>query len=299
MTRRSLPPAEEMSPYFHEWLQWMETDMALAPATVKSYNSGVRRLVSWAEISPGTFGPSSFDHHLLHDMVFNVRHEVSKQTWRVSVSALKMFHDFCRARGLAPPYLRFDRIMRAMPRYSDPWDLSEIYSPSEIADLYRAAAQHGSQARGRVKPYRDVAIIAFLAVVGLRTGELVAADVSWIQEDWGSKGGVLIEIRTRAGRRTIRLSTEVVSAHKQWMDARESLFGHSSPDDPLFISENGERLTSSQLNYLIRSLSRAAGIRYRPPKALRNAARQALHEAFVPLAEIQRIMGQRKPPHLR
>ena len=300
MTRRRLPPAEQMSPYFHEWLQWMETDRALAPATIKAYNSGVWRLVSCAEISPSTFGPSSFDHFLLADTTREMYNEVSGQTWRVSIYALKMFHDFCLARGLAPPYLGFERILRAVPsRHSDPWNPDEIYSPSEIAELYRAAGQYGSQARDRFKSDRDFAIVAFLAVVGLRTGELVAADVSWIQGSWGSEAGVVLEVRTRQGRRTIPLEAEVVSAYEQWMDAREDLFDPPSSDDPLFISESGERLTAGQLNSLIRSLSREAGLRYEPPRALRNAARQALLNDRVPIDEVRRIMGHRKPPHRR
>ena len=300
MTRRRLPPAEQMSPYFHEWLQWMETDRALAPATIKAYNLGVRRLVFCAEISPGTFGPASFDHFLLADTVLKMRQEVSPQTLRLSISALRMFHDYCDARGLAPPYLGIDRLLRAVhSRSSDPWNPNEIYSPSEIAELYRAAGQHGSQAKDRFKSDRDVAILKFLAVVGLRTGELVAANVSWIQESWGSEAGVVLEVRTRGERRTIPLEAEVVSTYEQWMDAREDLFDPPSSDDPLFISEIGKRLTAGKLNYLLRSLSREAGLRYEPPRALRNAARQALLNDRVPIDEVRRIMGHRKPPHLR
>ena len=305
MTRRRLPPAEQMSPYFHEWLQWMATDTDLKPETIKSYNESVRRLVSWAEISPGTFGPHTFDHVLAADTARKMYHDVSKSTLQQSFSALNKFRDFCHERGLPTPYLGIDRLLRRLSpprlvasRTSDPWSPDEIYSPSEIDELYGAAVHHGSQARGRVKPHRDLAILKFLAVVGLRPGELVAADVSWIQEGRGAEAGVLLEVRASRGRRIIRLSAEMVSVHKQWMDARKSLFGHCSPDDPLFVAETGERLTPSQLNSLIRSLSREAVVPYRPPKALRTAAWLALVEDGVPLHEIQTIMGQQQLPHL-
>ncbi len=54
-----------MSPHFHKWLEWMETDMRLSPNTIKSYGDGIRRLVAYAEISPSTFGPASFDQYSL------------------------------------------------------------------------------------------------------------------------------------------------------------------------------------------------------------------------------------------
>ena len=301
MTKRSLPSAEQMSPHFHKWLEWMETDMRLSPNTIKSYGDGIRRLVAYAEISPSTFGPASFDQYSLVETIRGMLYEAATgaTSTRQSIYGLKKFHEFCHMRGLAPPYLAFSRVLRAVPSSkSDPWNPDQIFSPDEVAELFRVAGQHGTQASGRFKSNRDIAILAFLAFVGLRTGELVAADVSWVDTGWGSGAGMVVEVRPQGGRRTVDLPAEVATAHQQWMGAREGLFGSPSPDDPLFISEQGERLTSSQVNYLIKSLCREAGVRYRSSAALRNAARQALLNNGAPIDEVRRIMGHRTPPRL-
>jgi len=134
MTRRRLPPAEQMSPYFHKWLQWMETDQELSPNTVKSYGEGIRRLVAYAEISPSSFGPASFDQYSLIETMREMRLglDVSVTTTRKSIYALKNFYVFCGMSGLVRPPVVFSRVLRLVPyRRSAPWIPVETFGPED------------------------------------------------------------------------------------------------------------------------------------------------------------------------
>ncbi len=88
-----------MSPYFHEWLTWLPLYEDKPPHTVRAYSQGVRRVVQFAEISPSTFEPGSFDQASLTDTVRTMRaaEGVSKSTLNQSLAALKSFFDFCIA----------------------------------------------------------------------------------------------------------------------------------------------------------------------------------------------------------
>ena len=76
MARRKLPPIEQMSSVFYEWLNWMVLYEDHRPATVDRRSSAVRKLLSYTDIPPGEFGPESFDQELLEDTVLEMRNEV-------------------------------------------------------------------------------------------------------------------------------------------------------------------------------------------------------------------------------
>ena len=110
MTRRRLPPAEQMSPYFHEWLQWTAIYEERVGATVKSRGLAVRRLLSYSEVPPGEFGPGSFDQALLMDTVMEMKTDVDIPTIRRSIRALEAFYDFCLTDRLILQKPNFERI---------------------------------------------------------------------------------------------------------------------------------------------------------------------------------------------
>ena len=82
MGYRELPSIEEMPAIFHEWLQWLPLYEDKPPHTVRAYSQGVRRVVSFADIPPPSFGADSLDQATLTDTVRAMRAapDVSKST---------------------------------------------------------------------------------------------------------------------------------------------------------------------------------------------------------------------------
>lgn len=99
MAYRALPTNDDMPSVFHEWLHWLPLYEDKPDHTVRAYSQGVRRVVSFAGLSPSDFGPGSLDQASLTDTVRAMRADpdVSKATVNQTLAALKSFFDFCIA----------------------------------------------------------------------------------------------------------------------------------------------------------------------------------------------------------
>jgi len=67
----------------------------------------------------------------------------------------------------------------------------------------------------------------------------------------------------------------------------------------MIISSDGEGFTTQRLRGLLRVLNHEAGLRNRPPSTLRGTVQRRLVEEGFSLAEIQQLMGPRRPPGRR
>jgi len=297
MAYRELPTAEEMAPVFHEWLHWLPLYEDKPPHTVRAYSQGVRRIVSFAGVAPSTFRPDSLEQASLTDTVRSMRSdpEVSRSTLNQTLAALKSFFDFCIADRLVsevPDIARIRKVAKLDVPQVDP----EYYRPEEIHDLYAEAVSQDNGS-GRVRwASRDLAMCSFLAVLGLRAAELAAADRGWLTRER------LVDVEDRAtwmlhvvgkGRRIRRLplSDELVEAAQRWQEERTSRFGPSGADDPLFVTNDGDRFNYGRLRYWLRLLNREAGLRDLSLHALRHTAGVQLAADAVPMNVIQSLLG--------
>jgi integrase len=236
--------------------------------------------------------------------------KVAVATIRRSLKLLEAFYDFCLADRLITDKPNFSKIEGRLPQSpkaprqpSTPHWNGDSYDPDELYQLFGAAASTSCAGSSQIRwPARDFAIVGFLGVVGLRPGELVDAQVSWINEGtgWGSfdssEPTLFLNVQTRPGRLNIPLSPELVRTHRKWMDERCELLGTPLPNEPLFVSSYGEGLTTRRLREILRVLNSEAGLRDRPPSTLRRTVQRMHVEAGLSRAEIQLLMGYRRPP---
>ena len=304
MAYRELPSNETMPAIFHEWLAWLPLYEDKPPHTVRAYSQGVRRVVSFAEISPPSFNADSLDQATLTDTVRAMRAapDVSKSTINQTLAALKSFFDYCIADRLVaevPDIARIRKVAKLDVPQVDP----EYYRPAEVRDLYEEARRppisqdNGAPRGGRVRwPVRDLAMCSFLAVLGLRSAEMVDANVDWISRER------LIEADDQAtwmlhvvgkGRRIRRLplSEELVVANDRWQAERAERFGPTTAESPLFVTNDGGRFTYQRLRYWLRLLNREAGLRDRSLHSLRHTAGVQLAADGVPMNVIQSLLG--------
>jgi integrase/recombinase XerD len=309
MAHRELPTTEDMSPIFKEWLKWLPLYEDKQPHTVRAYSQGVRRVIDFAIAdpestmyrgSPADFEPDSFDQAGLTDMVRAIAadEDVSKATLNQTLAALKSFYDFCitsRYVTEVPDTSRIRKVAKSHLKVSevDP----EYYLPDEIRDLYaEASSQDNGNSRVRW-PSRDLAMCSFLAVLGLRASELFSADRDWLSQerldDQDGQATWMLAVRGK-GRRLRRLpfSEELVSAHDRWQEERMDRFGSCLSDDPMFVTNDGERFNYGRLRYWLRLLNRQAGLRSaRSLHSLRHTAGVQLAADGVPMNVIQSLLG--------
>ena len=306
---------EQMPPSFQKWLHSMNLHEGRSQTTIRSRSSDIRRILSYSDISPGEFRPESLNHVRLEDTVreMKVGGKVAVAAIHRSLKSLEAFYDFCLYERLISDKPSFFMIARRLPQSpkalrqpSTPQWSGDSYDLDELGQLLKAAISPSPAGSSRIRwPARDLAIVSLLGVVGLRPGELVNAQESWINDGpgWGSSDSaepiLWLNVKTRPRHRHIRLSPELTESLKRWRGERGKLLGTPQPDEPLVISRDGEGFTTQRLRELLRVLNHEAGLRDRPPSTLRGTMQRRLVEEGVSLAEIQQLMGHRRPPGWR
>ena len=301
MAYRALPTNDDMPPVFHEWLHWLPLYEDKPDHTVRAYGQGVRRIVSFAEIPPERFGPTSLDQASLTDTVRAMRadDEIAKATINQTLAALKSFYDFCVADRLAdsdevPNIAR----IRKVAKLDTPRGRPDFYMPTQLRHLFEETAK-GVRSNSRIRwASRDLAMCSFLAVLGLRTVELITANVNWVSAerliagDGASPWMVRVEGKGKRYRQ-LPLSSELLAAHTQWQAERVDRFGPSQEDDPLFVTNDGSRFNYQRLRYWHRLLSREAGLpsRTHTLHTLRHTAGVQMAAEGVPMNLIQSMLG--------
>jgi integrase/recombinase XerD len=164
---------------------------------------------------------------------------------------------------------------------------------AEVDALLAAAEADGGAAR-----VRNQAVIAVLADLGLRVGEVVGLDVGDLGHERGhrsvrfvGKGGAL---RRRA------LTPASTAAVETYLLQRsiESRTPVDQLDGPLFVTATGARLDRHAVFRLIRRLAERAGIAAASrlsPHSLRHAFATSAREEGVPLEDVQDAMGHADP----
>ena len=102
MSYRKLPKEAEMPAIFGAWLDWLPLLEDKPPNTIKAYNQGVRRVISFTDKKPEDLSPDILNQAELTVSVRSMRSsgEMSKATLNQTLAALKSFYDFCIADGL-------------------------------------------------------------------------------------------------------------------------------------------------------------------------------------------------------
>jgi site-specific recombinase XerD len=143
---------------------------------------------------------------------------------------------------------------------------------------------------------RTRALLAALADLGIRVGELVGLDV----EDLGyERGHRAIRFVGKGGHARRRALTPASSAAVDaYLAARTEQAGGVAPAGALFVTATGARMDRHAMFRLIRRLAQRAGIPAwadLSPHSLRHAFATAAREEGVPLEDVQDAMGHADP----
>jgi site-specific recombinase XerD len=305
LPHRRLPDPEDMATVFHQWLRWLPLYEDKPATTVRAYSQGVRRVVSFAGIQPDQFGPGSLDQVSLTDVVRELRAsgKVSKATLTQTLAALKSFFDYCIADGHAETVPDINRI-RKIAKLAVPQVDPEYLRPDEIGRLYREAKNPREPVSSVRWPARDLAMCAFLAVLGLRASELTSADLGWVTrervDDRADRATWMMHVMGKGHKiRRLPLSPELADANRSWHKEREDRYGRAGSEDPLFLTNDGERFNYRRLRYWLRTLYGQAGLAGkshpdsggRSLHSLRHTAGVQLAAQGVPMNVIQSFLG--------
>jgi site-specific recombinase XerD len=166
-------------------------------------------------------------------------------------------------------------------------------SPAEVDALLVAAETDPSASR-----LRNHALVAMLADLGLRVGELVGLDVTDLGYERGHRS---IRFTGKGGKRRRRALTPASSAAVETYLLHRAMTAGAGVDDltgPLFVTTTGGRLDRHAVFRLVRRLAQRAGIPSwadLSPHSLRHAFATTARSEGVPLEDVQDAMGHADP----
>jgi len=230
-----LPEEGAMPAVFHDWLSDLNDIEERSEETVKAYSQALRRVLHFAELPPEQLvDPRNLSQAVLTDAVREMRRaarRVSKSTLNQTLAGLVSFFDWCVVtkdlegksilQGDPPDIRRIRKISKLESPRSDP----EYYLPADIAKLYASA---GAETDSEIRwPVRDLAMCAFLAVLGLRASELTNLRVNSVTQERLSTSDKsatwMLQVLGKGKKwRSLPLSRELHRAVTQWTKAREA-----------------------------------------------------------------------------
>jgi integrase/recombinase XerD len=171
------------------------------------------------------------------------------------------------------------------PRVSRDVSATVGLSADEVDAMLAAAARLDGPTAAR-----DRAVLALLADLGLRVGEVVALDL----DDLGAeRGHRTVRFTGKGGKARRRaLTPSVVRALDDYLPQRGDAPG------PLFATATGGRVDRHAVFRLVRRLARDAGVpawERLSPHSLRHAFATAARDEGVPLEDVQDAMGHADP----
>jgi site-specific recombinase XerD len=262
--------------------------MRASPHTVASYRDTFRLLLRYATErlgkAPSQLTLEDIDPSLLVDFLESLE-AGRRNTTRTRNNRLAALRSFFRHVALNEPAhaLRCQRIL-AIPQKRAQKKTIEFLTREEIEAL--VAAPDPATWLGR----RDRTLLFVLVQTGLRVSELTSLRRDSVV--LGSGAHVRCEGKGRK-RRCTPLRRDALAALVAWIDEQRP-----APEDPLFPSSRGGRISSDAVERLVVKHAKAAG-RVRPsileknvtPHVLRHSAAMALREQGADLSVIALWLG--------
>lgn len=272
----AIPQAEQVAALFL---------LTYKPTTASAYAVDLKQWFAWCAL----FDVEPFDAVRAHVDAWSVHladdGKARPATLARKISAVRNFYAYAVDSGYAStsPVPAKDKALH-LPRVSRK---SQTLGPDreESAAMLAEAAKRG---------VRDEAVVAMLLYQGLRVSELCGIDV----EDLSSqRGHRVVRLRRKGGEEQDQaIAPPAAGCLDAWLAER----GGASASDgapapasgPVFVGPEGARLTRYQVEWIVESCARAAGIEKKiSPHSLRHACTTMLLDAGVPLRDIQVYMG--------
>jgi site-specific recombinase XerD len=212
----------------------------LSAHTRRAYARHARAFVEWVLERDGEAAELAFSDGFARDFAVRDFRSALKDRRLAPASvnaALTGVDDLYRFVGLGVPQVRREPLAAQAPR---------ALTEEQLRALFRAA-----QRRGRP---RDRAILALLALAGLRISEAAQLDVGDVAVS-ARKGQVLVRRGKGDIARTVPLGTEARAALEPVLKGREA-----EPAAPLLVSSSGERLSVRSIDRVVRALGELAGV---------------------------------------
>ena len=216
----------------------------VSASSVKSYISGVRKFIAFLN-SQGILTPTR-NTVMLYKKTLSDKYTAS--TTALYLSALRRFFAWCESEGL---YSNITAGIKS-PRI-DTGHKRDAFTANQLKQIIGGIERNG------LKGARDYALFCLISATGLRTVEVMRADISDIRNVQG-EDCLFVQGKGRSSKSEfVKLSGHVMNAINQYLRLR----GDTNDDDPLFASLShrnyGGRMTTYSISRICKAAMRHAG----------------------------------------
>lgn len=143
----------------------------------------------------------------------------------------------------------------------------------------------------RILDIRNLAIVTLMFYAGLRRSSIAKLELS----DYDREHGML-SIREAKGNKTfaIPLHDLAIQTMNEWVNVRYR-WGCRSSSDSLFLTSKGKGLDGKVCYWVLKVACKRAGLKHYHPHDARSTFITRLHDAGVPVGDIQALVGHASP----
>jgi integrase/recombinase XerC len=265
------------------FLDYLQVERSLSPATVKAYASDLRQFSSFLNRAADREEEAPLDLSLVSlRSVRSFLGHLSSQGLEASTLARKLatlrsFFTFLGREGKMQ-----DNPARTLPAPVLPKKLPVVLT---VDETFRLLDEAGASPKSRL---RDRAILELLYSSGLRASELTGLDVEDLDLE-----GYMVRVRGKGRKeRIVPVGEKAALALRRYVT--EERTAAPAEDDPLFVNLRGTRLTSRSVQRLLTALASSQGSTARvSPHALRHSFATHLLGGGADLRSIQEMLGHR------
>ncbi|GAA4349313.1 site-specific tyrosine recombinase XerD [Kangiella taiwanensis] len=253
---------------------WME--QRLSDATLSSYRTDLKLFASWLK-EQGQRLLSVGEGDIQSYLACRFQQQYSGRSTARLLSSLRKFYGYlCQQHRLkVDPTQQIEnpKIQPPVPKSLSEKDVEALI---EQPDLETALG------------LRDRAMLELLYSSGLRITELISIEVNQI----GFVQGVMRVIGKGDKERLVPIGEEALASVQQYLKHGRAELAGSDPNDWLFLSTRGSRMTRQTFWYRIKHYAKTAGIRtHLSPHTLRHAFATHLLNHGADLRTLQMLLG--------
>lgn len=263
---------------WHEeaFLEHLEFERNLSPATIKAYRRELRRFVE--HVARNRSGPEHVRPADIRDFIAHLwQQRLAPRSLERALSSVRTYFAFLASEGLASanPALAvpLPRKLRSQPEVVDRYAIEELLESFPETPAGR----------------RDLAVVELLYAAGLRVGELVALDL----DDCSLSERMLRVSGKGRKERLVPFGRRAAAAIESYLPERAHWRRGSQPDtEALFVNQRGGRLSDRSVRRILSAaVRRTADLHRIHPHTLRHAFATHLLEAGMDLRAIQELLG--------
>ena len=265
---------EGTDPALAPFLDYLHYERRLSARTLSGYRHDLSEFLAWLQEHGGTPWVKVTGHHVRSYAAARHRQGLSPKSLQRHLSAIRAWYRFLLREGQVQTNpadgVRAPKVTRRLPHTLDADQVGHLMALAGDAPLDR----------------RDRAIMELFYSSGLRLAELVALDISDMQD-----GDGLLQVFGKGGKtRLVPVGRVARQAMDNWLAVRNQLA--KGDETALFVSQRGNRLSARSVEARLRLRAIEQGMpTHVHPHMLRHSFASHILESSGDLRAVQELLG--------